>query len=270
MEDEVLENLANYFASRTRHIRMNRMSCVAFILGTVVAASALLSACGGLGAAATVEESYITGSGKMVTRDFDLKDFTGLKIGSSFKVDVVRSDKFAVRVTADDNVINLVEVSEQGETLNIQMQSGAYRDVNYSAVVEMPSLNELTIKEASNCTLSGFESQGDVNLVLSGSSVLTGRIEAKSLSLDMIEATNATLGGTTSNLTVLGAGSSVAKLGDLNAGTADIQLRSASTATVSVENSLSADLRSSSHLYYFGNPTCDKKTVDSSSSMTRK
>ena len=266
----MLKNFADYLAARTRYLGLDRTRCAALILGTVVAASMLLSACGGAGAAATTEESYITGSGKMVTRDFDMKDFTGLKVGSSFKVDVVRSDKFAVSITADDNVINLVEVSKQGETLNIRIQDGAYRDVDYNAIVEMPSLNELTINEASNCTLSGFESQGDVKLVLSGSSILTGRIEANYLSLNMTEATNATLGGTTSSLVMHGEGSSVAKLGDLNAGIADIQLRSASTATVSVKDSISADLTSSSQLYYLGNPTWEKKTVDSSSSMTRK
>ncbi len=209
------------------------------------------------------------GSGNLVTRQVEESDFTAVEAGSALKVDLAQSATYGVSVTADDNVIDYVEVSKVGTALRLGMKSGSYNNATIRVLVTMPDLKSIRFSGASKGTMVGFKPQS-LEARLSGASQLTGRLEAGSLDLSVAEASNLNLGGSADSLKLSGSGSSQTSLGDLAVSSATINLREASTATVNVRNKLDADLRSASNLYYVGTPTLGNITSLEASSVRRR
>jgi hypothetical protein len=226
----------------------------------VVAATALLGGChsqnAARGAAPTSQSTFsaVTGSGNLITRQVDARDFTEVEVEGAFKVDITQNDAFSVTVTADDNVVDLVNVEKQGQTLRIGLKSGSYHSATYRANVGMPDLRRLHISGASSCTFTGLKPR-TLDVGLSGASHLTGRVQAGQIKLVASEASTAILGGSADDLTVTASGASQASLGDLSARTARASLVEASSGTVNVTDKLDVELRSASNLYYVGNPS---------------
>ena len=86
------------------------------LLSTLVLLSALLAfAC---------DDAAVRGSGNLVTENFDFEDFTKVEIANTFRADISRSDAFSVSVEVDDNILELIEVTQDGDTLRLQLESG--------------------------------------------------------------------------------------------------------------------------------------------------
>lgn len=211
----------------------------------------------------------VTGSGRLVTRDYAVSDFTEVEVGSAFTVEITRSDSFAVNVTADDNVIDMVGVTKTGQTLKIGLKPGSCHHATYRATIGMPDLRRLQIAEASVGTFTGFTPR-TLDLGLSGASQLTGRLDGRQINLAVREASTATLGGSADDLALTASGASHANLGDLTQGTTRASLKEASSATVTVKNKLDADLRSGSNLYYIGNPSLGSVSAVEGSSVRHR
>ena len=64
----------------------------------------------------------IVGSGNLTTKNFNLSDFTEVAAHSGFQLELVQSSTFSVEVTADDNVMDYIDVNKSGNTLEIKPQ----------------------------------------------------------------------------------------------------------------------------------------------------
>jgi hypothetical protein len=211
----------------------------------------------------------VTGSGRLVSKDISLGEFSEVEIGSAFKVDITRAESSFVSVTADDNLIGMVEVYRQGETLRVGLKSGSYRDATYRAKIGMPDVRRLRLSGASTGTLSGLKPES-LELGLSGASHLTGRLEGGRLAVVVGEASSATLGGSADDLTLNVSGASQANLGDLYLRLARVNLAGASNATLNIKEKLDAEVRGASSLYYVGNPSLGSVAAVEGSSLRRR
>ena len=76
----------------------------------------------GCGVLVRADSENVTGSGNLETREFDFSDFTKVDIGSSFEYEIVQSDTYSVRITADDNLFDDIRVTKKGQTLAINLR----------------------------------------------------------------------------------------------------------------------------------------------------
>ena len=53
----------------------------------------------------------IEGSGNLIDKTFEFSDFTGIKVENGIQVDLAKSSSFNVEITADDNVMEYIEVN---------------------------------------------------------------------------------------------------------------------------------------------------------------
>lgn len=218
---------------QSRDARMFRSMKTAFLL------LALLPGC------------VFDGSGRLETRSFALSDFDAIETDMVIQVDVVRSDTFAVAITADDNLWGRLDVSREGKTLRIKLPSDRfYSGVTAHAVVWMPALASIDASGSSYAHFSGFDSQS-LDLHASGNSTIEGDANAETVSLDLSGNSRATLAG-------------------MHAGSALVSLSGSSSATLSVERTLDYDLSGGSHLYYSGNPQIGKHEASGGSSAERR
>ena len=105
----------------------------------------------------------LVGSGNLETETYAFADFTEIEISSAFKFEIEQSSSYSINITADDNIMEYVQVSQDGQTLKIGLRTGTWLGpVTLRASVTMPQLSDLTISGASRGTVSDFSSTQDL------------------------------------------------------------------------------------------------------------
>jgi len=209
----------------------------------------------------------LVGSGNLETEEYAFTNFTKVEIGSAFEFEVNQSDSYSINVTADDNVMDYVRVSQVGQTLKIRLGRVTWLGpVTLRASVTLPQLHGLTASGASRGTVSGFTSTEDLDITVSGASRLTGDITAGNVEFDISGASTIQLEGSADDMAADVSGASSFNLGDFTVNNADVDFSGASSGTVNLDGTLDADLSGASRLWYIGEPTMG--TIDTSGAST--
>lgn len=235
----------------------------------------------------------IIGSGNLDTQKMDFSGFTRVNVGHAFEVEVVQSGSYRVSITADDNLFEYIQVSQEGETLKIGLKPIlGYVSGTLRAEITMPALNRLDLSGATRGTVEGFSSPGDFDLDLSGASSLDmsdmaagdikfdlsgasrvgGDITASGdAQFDLSGASKVELAGSASDIVIEASGASGVELADFRVNNANVRLSGASQATVNLlDGRLDADLSGASKLSYIGEPTMGDISTSGGSTVSKK
>ena len=213
----------------------------------------------------------LIGSGNLETEDYTFTNFTKVEISSAFKFEIRQSDSYGVNVTADDNVIDFVQVSQEGQTLMIRLGTvPGLRLVTLKALVAMPRLQGLTVSGASRGAISNFSSTGDVNIIVSGVSRVTGNITAGNVEFDISGASTIQLEGSANDMVAIVSGASHFNLSGFTVDNANVNISGASTGTVNLTGRLDASVSGASTLFYIGEPVMGTINVSGASTLTKK
>jgi hypothetical protein len=178
----------------------------------------------------------MTGSGTTVTETKSFTGFTSVSVAMGFRVEITESSTYSVMVTVDDNVVNRLRVTKEGDTLSIALTPGIYTSMTLRAVVTMPDIEGLELSGGSRGFIRGFVGLASLDLELSGGS----HIEAE---------------GSADDLMVDASGGSTLDLENFPVHDADIGFSGGSSGTINIDSTLNADLSGGSRLWYIGDPT---------------
>jgi len=201
---------------------------------------------------------HVVGSGSLATEPKDFTDFTTVEAGWGFEVRIDHADSHSVKITADDNMFDYIEISQTGDTITIGLKWGySYQDVTLRADITMPQLHELRFSGGTHGSIEGFDSSHEFEVELSGGSHLSGGFTtsedvqfALSGGSHLIE-----LEGAANNLRISASGGSRLDLPEFSVHNATINLSGGSSATVNLDGILDGNLSGGSHLKYLGDPT---------------
>jgi len=212
----------------------------------------------------------IIGSGDLTTKTFDLSGFTEIEAHSGFQLELVQSSTFSIEVTADDNVMDYIDVSKSGNTLKIRPQwNRSFRSVTLRAKITMPDLSEIKLSGGSRASIFGFSSSHDLSVGLSGGSGVTGDITAGDAYFDLSGGSQVNLQGTADDLDVNGSGGSQLELEAFSVNNADINLSGGGRATINVNGALDVNLSGGSHVTYIGEPTSIDTNLSGDSTISK-
>jgi len=240
-----------------------------YLLSFIIPAMLLLSAC-------TVTAPFVNlvvGSGRPVTRTFNLSDFTSVSLANSFQGDITRGDSFGVEITADDNLFDYLRVTKTGSTLKVELDPLHHYSLRPNALqakVTLPTLTGLTVSGASHATLSGFKSAQDLDLNVSGASGVSGNIESGMVRINASGSSQVRLEGTGQQGSLEASGASQLFLNSFGLNSAGVNLSGASSAEVNVQSKLDYDLSGASHLTYQGAPAIGSSQTSGASSAYRQ
>jgi hypothetical protein len=213
----------------------------------------------------------LIGSGSLQTEGYAFADFTEVEIGSAFEFEMKQSSSYSINITADDNVIDHVQVSKDGQILKIRLERvSILGPVTLRASVAMPQLHGLTASGASHGTVSGFSSTEDLDVTVSGASRVTGDITAGNVEFDISGASTIQLEGSAEDIDANVSGASHFELEDFTVDNADVNFSGASSGTVNLDGSLDANLSGASTLWYIGEPTMGNINTSGASTISRK
>ncbi|MFC1985874.1 GIN domain-containing protein [Chloroflexota bacterium] len=224
----------------------------------------------------------VTGSGNLQTRDFDLGKFNSIDVGDFFVTEISQGDANKVSITADENIFNYLSIDEDEGVLRLSVEGcRTFRSVTLKAKITMPHIEQLILSSGATAILGGFNDKRDLELKLSGFSSLNikematnklsisisnskidGEIASSDVVLNVSNFSNIRLHGSARNISATASENSHLELSSFPLNNANITLRNFSTASLSLNGRLDAQVRQNSVLVYSGSPIMDNIDID--------
>ncbi|WP_165229238.1 protein kinase domain-containing protein [Aquisphaera insulae] len=178
----------------------------------------------------------VIGSGKAVEKAWGIADFTSVAVGSNFQATITKGDRFQVKTTSDEKLVDYLEVVQEKKTLRLALKRGRnYRfDVPLRAEITMPSLEGIAASESSKASLNGFRSEGNFRLSVSDASVVDGTIELNHAEFGLGDASRLKLAGSAKTAQVIARDASRLDLSEFPIGDCAIKLSDASRASIRI------------------------------------
>jgi hypothetical protein len=213
----------------------------------------------------------LIGSGNLETEEYAFTNFTKVEISTAFEFEIQQSNSYNISVTADDNVMDYVQVSQDGQTLKIGLGTVTwFGPKTLRASVTMPQLRGLTVSGASHGDIYDFSSTEDLDITVSGASRVNGDITAGNAEFDISGASTIQLEGSANDMVAGVSGASRCNLGSFPVNNADVNFSGASSGTINLDGRLDADLSGASRLWYIGEPTMGTINTSGASSLSKE
>ncbi len=222
-------------------------------------------------------------------QQYNLTDFSRIEVDGAFKVDVTRSDSYSVSVDSMDP--GFVRIEKVGDTLKVGRRGWlGFFSGHPHATIAMPVLERMSLSGASQGKVSGFKSEGELTIKLSGASHLEVRDMATArLRLEVSGASNVAGEATAEEvvMTISGAsrvelsgsggkgslklsGASQARLPAFSLTDAGLESSGASSSQIKVNGRLDINLSGASRLEYAGTPSLGDVRVSGASTLNRR
>jgi hypothetical protein len=212
-------------------------------------------------------------TGNPTTREYTNTGFTSIDVGSAFQVDVKQADTFSIKITAGERVFDRITVTQDGDTLKIDVTPGLpfFGVFDTKAEITMPTMEAVTLSGATSGKMDGFSSDSQFTAKISGASSLDmTSIAVGDLTVELSGASRLTGQGTGGNLVSEVSGASNMELENFQVNDVNVNLSGASHAVVNPTGTLNVDASGASSLQYVGNPTLGTVNTSGASTVNRK
>jgi len=113
--------------------------------------------------------SFTTGHGPVVTKNYEVEEFTGVVLEGSFDLFVSQGDELKVTATGNDDILERLIVVVEDNELHVSLKPGAYTNFTLKVNVAMPYFNRVRLAGSGDLVLSEFKGLDKVDVVLDGS-----------------------------------------------------------------------------------------------------
>jgi RNA polymerase sigma-70 factor (ECF subfamily) len=211
----------------------------------------------------------IVGSGKPMTKEYQISGFNSVNVNSVFEVEITPGDSFKTSITADDNLFDYIKAVKEDSTLHLSLESedkSIETKEHLKAKIVMPSLRNLKLGGASHATINGFKSSPGIDVEVGGASHLKGNLETNKFVVQASGASHLELAGSAGDAKLKCSGASHLDLAKFALDQSDVDLSGASHATIQAKSKLSYSVSGASHLSYRGDPTIGRSEKSGASS----
>ncbi|HUP14734.1 MAG TPA: head GIN domain-containing protein [Acidimicrobiia bacterium] len=211
----------------------------------------------------------VGGSGDVITIDVPIDAFRRLVVSHSFEVNVTVGDEPSLTLRVDDNLEASLNVGVTDDTVRIGLEPRTtVSNATLEADVTVTSLDAIEGSGAVDIHL-GTMSGSTLELHLSGASEADGAVDFGSMNGEISGASNVSLSGRVGTLDIEASGASDLSMLDLEVDVLTVRLSGASSAEVSVSDSIDASLSGASSLRYRGDPDVNTLDVSGASSIDK-
>jgi len=216
-------------------------------------------------------DNGISGNGNVVEETRDVGGFTGVLVSSGIDVMLSEGDQFEVRVEADENLLEVIETSLNGNMLEVGTDQVNIRSAKSKKVhVTLPELTELKISSAGDCEGETLFHCDKLELGISSAGDLTLEVEARRIDLGISSSGDVQLAGKSDlfNVSLSSAGDLHAF--DLEAGIVKVNVSSAGDARVYATDEISMSASSAGNIYYKGDAKVTRSSTSSAGDIVRR
>jgi Putative auto-transporter adhesin, head GIN domain len=221
----------------------------------------------GVGAllACTAFTETVDGSGNPATEDRAVGPVTEVALSGIGNLTVVQGDVPGLSVTADDNILPLLETETSGRKLTIRTKTGfsihPSGPINYTLTV--PKLEKVSVSGSGNVMAERLTGD-NLTIKLSGSGSASLReVACKELTLTISGSGTTSMSGTADKVTTKISGSGDIDAAGLKVKTAEVQVSGSGTASVWATDELNVRVSGSGDVKYKGTPKIEQKVSGS-------
>lgn len=206
---------------------------------------ALLAAC--VLAAAPAFAETVTGSGTAATDNRAVAGFHGVGLSVPGKLEIVQGASEKLSITADDNILPLIEATVERGELRIRFRDPGSLDVRTRTPIRMT----LNVKSIDAIAVAG---SGDVQ---------APALDAREMRVAVSGSGDVMLAGKAQELAVKIAGSGNVKAARFEARSAQVSISGSGDATVWAREKLKASVAGSGDVRYYGDPAVQSSVAGS-------
>jgi hypothetical protein len=216
----------------------------------------VISACMGPG-------RLVVGSGDVIEEPRQVSGVSGVNLATVGDLTIELGDTESFSITADDNLMQYLKTSVVGDVLRIEgtarVNLKPSTTIKYSLTVK--SLDSIKVTSVGDVNAPALTADRFTVTISSTGDVNIPSLEAESLKVDISSTGNLSIDeGSVKSQDIKISSTGKYNAQDLASEDANVRLSSTGSATIWVENSLTAKLSSTGDLYYRGNPAVDSTT----------
>jgi len=227
------------------------LACV-LLLTLVLSTGCVITTFGGGGFGANA----VQGSGPMVSRDFNIPDFTGLNISGGYTVVYRHANTASVIVSMQENLFDYLNVDVRNGVLHIDSDRNFRTSSGNTPrlYVYAPMIDSVTVAGA--ITASDWDTINAPSFYMNVGGAVTATIDMNVEELDITVAGAATLylSGTATEATVSIAGASNLNGEGLQTRNAVISVAGTGNAELAVSDNLNVSISGVGNVWYIGSP----------------
>lgn len=198
----------------------------------------------------------IRGNGNVSTENRQVANFNSVDVSGAIDVYVSQSPESSIRIEGDDNLLEFIEVYEEGGTLKIHTRRGVNINPSRSMKVHVSNPEWKGFEASGACNIIGrdlIKTTGNVKIDLSGASDVDMQLDAPRIETEVSGAGSVKLSGKTRDFTVDGSGSTSVRCFGLLAENVRVDISGAGDAEVFASVKLDVDVSGAANVAYKGN-----------------
>lgn len=236
------------------------------MIATVLRTTSLLAFIAMAASACASPSESITGSGVVKSEERAVAGFSGIAISFSGRVDVVQSGRESLTLSADDNVLPLIETVVENNILHVRMVKrplNLHTRTPMRVTLHVKTLDSVAINGSGDLHAPVLKS-GKFSIAIHGSGdVRLGAITADAISVKVRGSGDVFAAGKADSIDISIAGSGDVKAGRLETRRAEVAIAGSGDAQVWAREALSVAVAGSGDVEYFGDPKLSSRIVGS-------
>lgn len=213
--------------------------------------------------ALTTDTFFLRGSGDLTTEKRDVSDFDRITLKGQGTIIIDQTGEESLKVTAEDNLIDIIETEVEGNTLKIGVKKEWFlwalwptKKIEYHISVD--ELEQITISGSGNIETDGLKAD-DLKIQISGSSKGDMAIEVKSLDINISGSGKFVFSGKARNQEINISGSGNVDGEKLKSEDAAFTINGSGKGIVNASDTLDVNINGSGDIKYLGSPSIDKQ-----------
>jgi len=114
------------------------------------------------------KSELLHGSGKIVSQTRSLDECSGVILQNTGNIYLTQADTQSMRIEADDNIIDKIEIEVDGENLEVGLKKGSYENITCKIYVSLKTISKILINGSGNIIAYNVKSD-ELNCKINGS-----------------------------------------------------------------------------------------------------
>lgn len=211
----------------------------------------------------------VKGNGKIIKKEFQIKDFNKIDLGGYYNVILLQGDKPKLEIETDENLMEYIEAQVSSKTLKLKNKRNISASRNINVYLTFNKLEELTVSGYVVVNSGNRLNFDKLSLFVSGNSELTMNINCVALNTEFSGNCKIRLSGTSLTADMNASGSATTDAIELLIDDLNLSMSGSSVSKVNAISKLNMNVSGSAQVEYYGSPEM-KQTVSGSGIVTKK
>lgn len=196
----------------------------------------------------------LKGNGNVVEENRKTESFEEIKISRGINVYISQGDYTKVRVKADENLLEAIEISVEGNTLKVTANRNIRSATVKKVFITAPHISLIKSSSGSNVFTETNLKSPELNISSSSGSNMKLEIITDNLDVSASSGSNIKLEGTARSILGKASSGSNIKAKQLNTRNSNIKVSSGANFWITVKNDFEGHASSGGNIFYAGNP----------------